>query len=179
VDLKGKVCDSHRSRAAGIGHAIAGTLWGGGARALCVNYLGYEDDAKALAQAPAESDRVLKADVSKAGRGAVDGRRDLPKRLGQVELARQQRVHREANAIPGHRRGDPWDLMLRRGSQRSGFCALRRAGRLMRDSGRGGSIVNISSISTKTWRSPASPLTVRPKGGLRMVMRNAALELAQ
>jgi len=48
----------------------------------------------------------------------------------------------------------------------------------MRDSGRGGSIVNISSIHEDV-PFPGFTSYCVSKGGLRMLMRNAAVELAQ
>jgi glucose 1-dehydrogenase len=58
------------------------------------------------------------------------------------------------------------------------FCCLQAAGRAMRDSGRGGSIVNISSIHEDV-AFPCYASYVASKGGLRMLMRNAAVELAE
>jgi glucose 1-dehydrogenase len=57
------------------------------------------------------------------------------------------------------------------------FLCAQACGRVMRDSGRGGSIVNISSIHEDVTFPGFTPYCAA-KGGLRMMMRNAALELA-
>jgi NAD(P)-dependent dehydrogenase (short-subunit alcohol dehydrogenase family) len=64
VDLEGKVAIV-TGAGSGIGHAIAERFGTAGAR-VCVNYLGYEDEAKALAQHLPQA-IAFKADVSKAG----------------------------------------------------------------------------------------------------------------
>jgi glucose 1-dehydrogenase len=61
---------------------------------------------------------------------------------------------------------------------RGAFCCLQAAGRIMRDSGTGGSIINISSIHEDLPFPGFTPYCVS-KGGLRMLMRNAAVELGQ
>jgi glucose 1-dehydrogenase len=69
-----------------------------------------------------------------------------------------------------------WDAML--GIDLKGaFLCLQAAGRVMRDQGRGGSIVNISSIHEDLPFPGYAPYCAA-KGGLRMLMRDAALELA-
>jgi glucose 1-dehydrogenase len=70
-----------------------------------------------------------------------------------------------------------WDKVLEV-NLRGAFCCLQAAGRVMRDSGRGGSIVNISSIHEDVAFPGFAPY-VASKGGLRMLMRNAAVELAE
>src|SRR5258708_12743528 len=62
IDLSGKVAIV-TGAGSGIGYAIAERLAQAGA-AVCVNYLGYEDDAKALA-ARLPKAIAVKADVSK------------------------------------------------------------------------------------------------------------------
>jgi glucose 1-dehydrogenase len=69
-----------------------------------------------------------------------------------------------------------WDLMLDVDLKGAFLCA-QACGRVMRDSGRGGSIVNISSIHEDVAFPGYTPYCAA-KGGLRMLMRNAALELA-
>lgn len=72
---------------------------------------------------------------------------------------------------------EDWDRVLEV-NLRGAFCCLQAAGRTMRDSGRGGSIVNISSIHEDVPFPGFAPYAVA-KGGLRMLMRNAAVELAE
>jgi glucose 1-dehydrogenase len=69
-----------------------------------------------------------------------------------------------------------WDLMLDVDLKGAFLCA-QACGRVMRDSGRGGSIVNISSIHEDVAFPGFTPYCAA-KGGMRMMMRNAAIELA-
>ena len=64
MDLNGKVAIV-TGAGSGIGHAIAERFAAAGA-SVCVNYLGYEEEAKALAQRLPKA-IALKADVSKVG----------------------------------------------------------------------------------------------------------------
>src|SRR5713101_6178539 len=63
MELDGKVAIV-TGAGSGIGYAIAERFSAAGA-AVCVNYLGYEDDAKALAQRLPKA-MAFKADISKA-----------------------------------------------------------------------------------------------------------------
>ena len=72
---------------------------------------------------------------------------------------------------------EDWDRVLEV-NLRGAFCSLQAAGRAMRDSGRGGSIVNISSIHEDVPFPGFAPYAAS-KGALRMLMRNAAVELAE
>lgn len=72
---------------------------------------------------------------------------------------------------------EDWDRVLEV-NLRGAFSSLQAAGRAMRDSGRGGSIVNISSIHEDVPFPGFAPYAAS-KGGLRMLMRNAAVELAE
>jgi glucose 1-dehydrogenase len=60
---------------------------------------------------------------------------------------------------------------------RGAFVCLQTVARSIRDAGRGGSIVNISSIHEDV-PFPGFTSYCVSKGGLRMLMRNAAVELA-
>jgi glucose 1-dehydrogenase len=61
---------------------------------------------------------------------------------------------------------------------RGAFVCLQAVARSLRDGGRGGSIVNVSSIHEDV-PFPGFTSYCVSKGGLRMLMRNAAVELAQ
>ena len=171
MDLDGKVAIV-TGAGSGIGYSIAERLGAEGA-AVCVNYLGYEDDAKALAQRLPKA-IAFKADVSKAGevQAMVDA---TVKQLGTVDvLINNAGLERSVPFLDIDEA--TWDLMLDVDLKGAFFCA-QACGRVMRDSGRGGSIVNISSIHEDVPFPGFTPYCAA-KGGLRMMMRNAAIELA-
>jgi glucose 1-dehydrogenase len=172
MELDGKVAVV-TGAGSGIGYAIAERLSAAGA-AVCVNYLGYEDDAKALAQR-LPSAMAFKADVSKAAdvQAMVDA---TVKELGTIDvLVNNAGLERSMPFLDIDEA--TWDLMLDVDLKGAFFCA-QACGRVMRDSGRGGSIVNISSIHEDVPFPGFTPYSAA-KGGLRMMMRNAAIELAQ
>jgi glucose 1-dehydrogenase len=171
MDLDGKVAVV-TGAGSGIGYSIAERLAGEGA-AVCVNYLGYEEDAKALAQRLPKAIAV-KADVSKAAdvQAMVDA---TVKAFGTVDvLINNAGLERSVPFLDIDEA--TWDLMLDVDLKGAFFCA-QACGRVMRDSGRGGSIVNISSIHEDVPFPGFTPYCAA-KGGLRMMMRNAAIELA-
>jgi glucose 1-dehydrogenase len=171
MDLEGKVAVV-TGAGSGIGYSIAERLAAEGA-AVCVNYLGYEDDAKALAQRLPKA-IAFKADVSKAAevQAMVDA---TVKELGTVDvLVNNAGLERSVPFLDIDEA--TWDLMLDVDLKGAFFCA-QACGRVMRDSGRGGSIVNISSIHEDVPFPGFTPYCAA-KGGLRMMMRNAAIELA-
>ncbi|HEV2034338.1 MAG TPA: glucose 1-dehydrogenase [Candidatus Dormibacteraeota bacterium] len=171
MDLDGKVAVV-TGAGSGIGYSIAERLAAEGA-AVCVNYLGYEDDAKALAQRLPKA-IAFKADVSKAAevQAMVDA---TVKALGTVDvLVNNAGLERSVPFLDIDEA--TWDLMLDVDLKGAFFCA-QACGRVMRDSGHGGSIVNISSIHEDVPFPGFTPYCAA-KGGLRMMMRNAAIELA-
>jgi glucose 1-dehydrogenase len=171
MDLSGKVAIV-TGAGSGIGYAIAERLAAAGA-GVCVNYLGYEDEAKALAQRLPKAIAV-KADVSKAAdvQAMVDA---TVKELGSIDvLINNAGLERSMPFLDIDEA--TWDLMLDVDLKGAFLCA-QASGRAMRDSGNGGSIVNISSIHEDVAFPGFTPYCAA-KGGLRMLMRNAALELA-
>ena len=172
MELDGKVAIV-TGAGSGIGYAIAERFASAGA-SVCVNYLGYEDDAKALAQKLPKA-MAFRADVSKAAdvQAMVDA---TIKELGSLDvLVNNAGVERSMPFLDVDEA--MWDLMLGVDLKGAFLCAQACA-RAMRDSGRGGSIVNISSIHEDVPFPGYTPYSVA-KGGLRMMMRNAALELAE
>src|SRR6202162_2610117 len=172
MELDGKVAVV-TGAGSGIGYSIAERLGAEGA-AVCVNYLGYEDDAKALAQRLPKA-IAFKADVSKAVevQAMVDA---TLKHFGTVDvLINNAGLERSVPFLDIDEA--TWDLMLDVDLKGAFFCA-QACGRVMRDAGKGGSIVNISSIHEDVPFPGYTPYCAA-KGGLRMMMRNAALELAQ
>ena len=172
MDLNGKVAIV-TGAGSGIGYAIAERFASAGA-SVCVNYLGYEDDAKALAQKLPKA-MAFRADISKAAdvQAMVDA---TTNELGSLDvLVNNAGVERSMPFLDVDEA--TWDLMLGVDLKGAFLCAQACA-RAMRDSGRGGSIVNISSIHEDAPFPGYTPYSVA-KGGLRMMMRNAALELAE
>jgi glucose 1-dehydrogenase len=171
MDLNGKAAIV-TGAGSGIGLAIAERFAEAGA-SVCVNYLGYEEDAQALAKRLPKA-IAIKGDVSKPADvlAMVD---TTVKQLGSVDvLVNNAGVERSMPFLDIDEA--TWDLMIDVDLKGAFLCAQACA-RAMRDAGRGGSIVNISSIHEDVAFPGYTPYCAA-KGGLRMLMRNAALELA-
>src|SRR3979490_1625992 len=126
----------------GIGAAIAQALADAGA-AVCINYFGaYEDEAKAHARGLPRAIAVS-ADVSDPDQAASLVATTVQE-LGQVDVLVNNAAVEHAAPRLDVELAD-WDRVVR-ADLRGAFCCLQAAGRAMRDAGRGGSIVNISSI---------------------------------
>lgn len=158
--------------ATGIGRAIAARLAADGAH-VAINYRGSQDAAEALDEELPHSITV-RADVSD------------PEQVRELVA----RVERELgppailvnNAGLEHQQPllelelDNWHTTL--GVNLTGaFMCLQACARVMARNG-GGSIVNVSSIHEDT-PFPGFSAYCAAKGGLRMLMRNAAVELAE
>jgi glucose 1-dehydrogenase len=159
----------------GIGHAIAQCFGRSGA-SVVVNYFGYADQAKQLASELSKSCKrsiALQADVSNAGQvqGMVQQAVD---ELGPIDI-----LVNNAGVESPHPFLDlpeeAWDKVVAIDLKGAFLCA-QACGRVMRDHG-GGSIVNISSIHEDV-PFPGFADYCAAKGGLRMLMRDIALELA-
>src|SRR4029077_146968 len=171
MDLNGKVAIV-TGAGSGIGYAIA-ERFAAAREGVCVNYLGYEGDAKALAQRLPKAIAV-KADVSKVAdvQAMVD---TTVAQLGSLDvLVNNEGLERSMPFLDMDEAS--WDVVLDVDLKGAFLCA-QACGRVMRDSGKGGSIVNISSIHEDV-AFPGFTSYCAAKGGLRMLMRNAAIELA-
>lgn len=174
-DLDGKVA-LITGAGSGIGYAIAERFAREGA-AVAINYLGHGEEAQALARdlgAAGAKAVALEADVSDAA--SVEslvaqivesfGRLDVLVNNAGIEKSQPLLEVDEAS----------WDRTLAV-DLKGPFLCLQAAARRMKEVG-GGSVVNISSIH-EDFPFPSYTPYAAAKGGLRMLMRNAALELGQ
>ncbi len=172
MELEGKVAIV-TGAGSGIGSAVAQRLADAGA-AVCINYYGaYETEAHEhagrLPRAIAVSANV--ADPKEVG-AMVDR---TVHELGSLDvLVNNAGIEHSAPLL--ELEPADWDRVIDV-NLRGAFCCLQAAARVMRDAG-GGSIVNISSIHEDLPFPGFAPYSAS-KGGLRMLMRNAALELAE
>ena len=157
----------------GIGYAIATRFAEAGAQVV-INYFGYEAEARELA-AKLPKAIALKADVSNAEQvGQMFAA--AKEHFGSVHVLVNNAGIEKATPILDIAEAD-WDQTLAV-NLKGPFLCIQAAGRLMRDGGHPGSIVNISSIHEDATFPGYTPYAAS-KGGMRMLMRNAALELAQ
>jgi glucose 1-dehydrogenase len=171
MDLNGRVAIV-TGAGSGIGHAIAERFGEAGA-AVCVSYLGYEAEARELA-ARLPRAIAVRADVSNGADVAAMVDRTV-RELGGVDvLVNNAGIEKEVPFLDLDEA--TWDTILGVNLKGSFLCA-QACGRVMRDSGRGGSIVNISSIHEDHPFPGFTPYCVS-KGGVRMLMRNISVELA-
>lgn len=173
-DLKGKVA-LVTGAGTGIGHAIAQCFGGEGASVI-VNYFGNGQDAKRLASEiskACERSIAVQADVSRSDQVGQMVQQAV-KEFGRIDV-----LVNNAGVEFSHpfldTPEDVWDKTIDIDLKGAFLCA-QACGRVMRDHG-GGSIVNISSIHEDVTFPGFTPYCAA-KGGMRMLMRNMALELA-
>jgi glucose 1-dehydrogenase len=172
MNLNGKVAVV-TGAGSGIGAAIADGLAAAGA-AVCINYYGaYADDAKKHA-ATLPRAIAVSADVSDPDAAAALVAATVHEFGGLDIFVNNAGIEHSFPLLDIDVKD--WDAVIAV-NLRGAFCCLQAAGRSMRDSGRGGSIINISSIHEDV-AFPGFASYCASKGGLRMLMRNAAVELA-
>src|SRR5487761_844091 len=173
-ELNGKVAIV-TGAGSGIGHAIAERFGREGA-AVGVNYFGYESQAEELADLISRTARksiAVKANVSDPDQVQHLVEQVL-KELGRVDvLVNNAGVESSAPFLEITEQS--WDKMLNVDLKGAFLCA-QACGRAMKE--QGGSIINISSIHEDHTFPGFTPYCAA-KGGMRMMMRNAALELSQ
>ncbi len=170
MELAGKVA-LVTGAGSGIGYAIAERFAAEGA-AVAINYLGHGDDAKALA---ARLDHAVAIEADVSDRDAIAAMLErVESQLGPITVLVNNAGIESAKPfleIDPHE----WEKTLAVDLTGPFLCA-QACGRSMKAAG-GGSIVNISSIH-EDFPFPGYTPYCAAKGGLRMLMRNAALELA-
>lgn len=158
----------------GIGKAIAQAFSDAGA-AVCINWFkDYGEDAERHAsQLPMAI--AFEADVAEPEQ--VEAMLDaVADRFGLVDtLVNNAAIEKEAPLLDVDL--DDWENQMRV-NLRGPMCCLQAVARRIRDANARGAIVNISSIHEDIPFPGHTPYAVT-KGGLRMLMRNAALELAE
>jgi glucose 1-dehydrogenase len=173
-ELNGKVAIV-TGAGSGIGHAI-GERFGREGAAVGVNYFGYESQAEELADLISRTARksiAVKANVSDPDQVQHMVERVL-KELGRVDVL-VNNAGVESSAPFLEITEESWDKMLNVDLKGAFLCA-QACGRAMKE--QGGSIINISSIHEDHTFPGFTPYCAA-KGGMRMMMRNAALELSQ
>jgi len=159
----------------GIGHAVASRFGREGAH-VAVNYFGYEDEAARLAEelsSCCSRSLAVEGDVSSPDDVNVMVAR-VTEELGPVRvLVNNAGINAPAPLLDVS--DEDWTRVLAV-NLTGAFLCLRACGRVMRDAG-GGSVVNVSSVH-EDLPFPDGAAYAASKGGLRMLMRNAAFELA-
>lgn len=161
---------------AGIGAATATLLARAGARVVIANRR--QDTGQALAQSLNDQGHEALAVATDVGDEASVLRlfATVDARWGRVDiLVNNAGITHKSPLLDTS--AAQWDA-IQHTNLRGSFLCLREAARRMRDGGRGGSIVNVSSSSSLHPGVNGNAAYTASKGGLNMLTRSAALDLA-
>lgn len=161
----------------GIGQGIAVALAATGAN-VGINYLSNADGAEETARRVREFDRralLVEADVGDPAQVAAMFRR-FDAELGPIDILVANAGHGSTPKPLHETSWDEWDRVLRSNLHGAFLCG-REAARRMVAAGRGGRIVNISSVHAEACNMPDDGPYQVAKGGVRNLTRSMALEL--
>ncbi len=176
VDLRHKTAIV-TGAASGIGKAIVQRFGASGANVTIDHLPGQRDAAEAICaevRAAGGDAEPVEADVSDEGEVAALVRRTV-ERFGGLDVLVNNAGIEKAQPFVETPAAD-WDRILRV-NLRGPFLCAQAAARTMIARGRGGRIINISSVHEDLAMPNNAPYAAS-KGGLRMLMRTIALELA-
>jgi NAD(P)-dependent dehydrogenase (short-subunit alcohol dehydrogenase family) len=161
----------------GIGQGIAVALAAAGAD-VGINYRSNSDGAEETARRVRESGRralVVKADVGDPAQVAAMFRR-FDSEMGQIDILVANAGHGSTSKPIHETSWEEWDRVLRSNLHGAFLCG-REAARRMIAAGKGGRIVNISSVHEEACNVPDDGPYCVAKGGVRNLTRSMALEL--
>jgi len=175
--LEGKVALVTGS-SSGIGRAIALELARRGAKIGCVSYHSREGEAEEVArelEALGSKPYICQLDVSSAEQVRTIVQETVDS-LGRIDICVNNAGVEKYTPLLDIEERD-WDLVLNT-DLKGAFLCTQAAARQMVKEGHGGRIINISSVHEDLPFPGFTPYACA-KGGMRMLTRNAALELAQ
>jgi glucose 1-dehydrogenase len=161
----------------GIGQGIAVALAAAGA-SVGINYRSNTDGAEETARRVREACQralVLEADVGDSAQVATMFRR-FDDEMGPIDILVANAGHGSAPKPLHETSWEEWDRVLRSNLHGAFLCG-REAARRMLASGKGGRIVNISSVHEEACNMPDDGPYCVAKGGVRNLTRSMALEL--
>ena len=161
----------------GIGQGIAVALAAAGA-SVGINYRSNTDGAEETARRVREACQralVLEADVGDSVQVATMFRR-FDDEMGPIDILVANAGHGSAPKPLHETSWEEWDRVLRSNLHGAFLCG-REAARRMLASGKGGRIVNISSVHEEACNMPDDGPYCVAKGGVRNLTRSMALEL--
>jgi glucose 1-dehydrogenase len=161
----------------GIGQGIAEALADAGAD-VAINYRSHQAGAEETARRVRASGRqafMVQADVGDPEQVAAMFRR-LDESLGAIDILVANAGHAAPPKPLSETTWQEWDRVLRSNLDGAFLCGSEAARRMI-DRGRGGRIVNISSVHEEACNLPHDAPYCVAKGGLRNLTRAMALEL--